>query len=101
MAILQIFNVELGACALLTLDNGMRLMIDAGHNATSGWKPGNYLRGLGVNAIDMLAITNYDEDHVSGLPNLLQQVHIQHLLRNPTVGALDLRLLKSETGMGV
>lgn len=40
---LQIFDVEHGACALLTADNGTRLMIDCGHNATTGWRPGSYL----------------------------------------------------------
>jgi hypothetical protein len=40
---LQIFDVEHGACSLLTADNNARLMIDRGHNATTGWKPGTYL----------------------------------------------------------
>jgi hypothetical protein len=41
---LQIFDVEHGACALLTAHNGTRFMIDCGHNSTTGWKPGTYLR---------------------------------------------------------
>jgi glyoxylase-like metal-dependent hydrolase (beta-lactamase superfamily II) len=63
---LQIFDVEHGACALLTADNSARFMIDCGHNATSGWKPGGYLLGSKISTIEMLAITNYDEDHASG-----------------------------------
>lgn len=97
---LTIFDVEHGACALLTCDNGERLMIDCGHNATTGWKPGDHLYGHGVINLDMLAITNYDEDHVSGLPNLLSRVNVGMYLRNPTVSAQTLRLLKSETGAG-
>jgi hypothetical protein len=34
---LTIFNVEHGACALLDCDNGSQIMIDAGHNAATGW----------------------------------------------------------------
>ncbi|ANN94352.1 TPA: ComEC/Rec2 family competence protein [Legionella pneumophila] len=97
---LQIFDVEHGACALLTCINGTRLMIDCGHNANSGWKPGSYLRSQGVTHLDMLAITNYDEDHVSGLPDLLEQVHVNWLWRNPSVSATDIKNMKAKNGMG-
>lgn len=97
---LEIFDVEHGACALLTCDDGSRMMIDCGHNATSGWYPGDALRNRGVSSIEMLAITNYDEDHVSGLPNLVDKVSIERLLRNKTVSPDDLKKLKSEDGMG-
>ncbi|WP_131778528.1 ComEC/Rec2 family competence protein [Legionella bozemanae] len=97
---LQIFDVEHGACALLTCSNGKRLMIDCGHNSTTGWKPGIYLRSQGVKSLDMLAITNYDEDHVSGLPNLLQNIDVQLLLRNATVSTQTLKHIKSKNGMG-
>lgn len=50
--LLQIFNVEHGGCALLTVPtrNGryMRLLIDCGHNATTKWYPGQHLAGLGA-----------------------------------------------------
>jgi beta-lactamase superfamily II metal-dependent hydrolase len=97
---LKIFDVEHGACALLTADNYTRLMIDCGHNATTGWKPGTYLKQNGIAALDMLAITNYDEDHVSGAENLFANVHVEWLLRNPSVSASTLKYLKSEDGMG-
>jgi len=98
---LKIFNVEHGACALITCDNGNRFMIDCGHNGTTNWRPGSHLRALGVAVLQQLVITNYDEDHVSGLPDLLNNVYVEWLLRNPTVGAADLFALKSEDGMGV
>ncbi len=75
-------------------------MIDCGHNVTTEWKPGNYLASLGVMRLDMLAITNYDEDHVSGLPNLVSRVHIDWLLRNPTVSTQAIALLKARNGIG-
>lgn len=55
---LQIFDVEHGACALLTADNEARLMIDCGHNASTGWKPGSYLKQQGISSLEMLTITN-------------------------------------------
>lgn len=97
---LQIFDVEHGACALLTCAYGKRLMIDCGHNTTTGWKPGTYLRNKGIGNLDMLAITNYDEDHVSGLPNLLENINVQLLLRNGTVSTQTLKQMKSKNGMG-
>ncbi|MEF8758754.1 MAG: hypothetical protein V5B36_03225 [Candidatus Accumulibacter sp. UW25] len=98
---LTIFDVEHGACALLTCDNGIRMMIDCGHNSSTGWRPGTYLRQQGVTSLDMLAVTNYDEDHMSGLPNLSENVSIQRLLRNKSVSPNTLKYLKSEDGMGV
>lgn len=98
---LEFFDVEHGACALLTCDNGARLMIDCGHNATTSWRPGTYLRSQGITSLEMLAVTNYDEDHVSGLPNLLQNVEVQWLWRNKSVAPATIETLKSDDGMGV
>lgn len=97
---LKIFDVEHGACALLTCDDNTRMMIDCGKNATTGWFPGNYLRAQGIDRLDMLAITNYDEDHVDGLPNLRENVDIGWLWRNKKVSSNQIRFLKSEDGMG-
>jgi beta-lactamase superfamily II metal-dependent hydrolase len=97
---LEIFDAEHGACALLTCSNGARLMIDCGHNASTGWQPGSYLQKQGITHLDMLAITNYDEDHVSGLPNLLKNVNVKWLWRNNTVSAQALQKMKSENGIG-
>jgi beta-lactamase superfamily II metal-dependent hydrolase len=97
---LTIFDVEHGACALLTCDNGMRMMIDCGHNASTGWRPGDHLANQGIKHLDMLIVTNYDEDHVSGLSNLRNNVSIGWLWRNKSVTPSILRSLKSEDGMG-
>jgi beta-lactamase superfamily II metal-dependent hydrolase len=98
---LQIFDVEHGACALLTADNNTRLMIDCGHNASTGWKPGTYLEQQGITTLDMLAITNYDEDHASGANNLFDKIDVKWLKRNPTVSASTIKKLKSDDGMGL
>jgi beta-lactamase superfamily II metal-dependent hydrolase len=98
--LLQIFDVEHGACALLTCDNGNRLMIDCGHNATMPWRPGQHLARLGVTKLDMLMITNYDEDHVSGLRDLEVNVRVDWLVRNTSVSGSTLLSLKSDTGAG-
>jgi beta-lactamase superfamily II metal-dependent hydrolase len=97
---IQIFDVEHGACNLITADTGVRVLIDCGHNATTGWRPSVHLRQNGITTIAQLAITNYDEDHVSDLPNLLRVVRPGILTRNPTVSPDNLKDLKSEQGAG-
>jgi beta-lactamase superfamily II metal-dependent hydrolase len=97
---LEIFNVEHGQCALLTCDNGERMLIDCGHNSTTGWTPGKHLQRLGVTTLDLLAVTNYDEDHVSGLVDLESRVKVSQFLRNKSVNSRTIRTLKSDTGIG-
>jgi beta-lactamase superfamily II metal-dependent hydrolase len=97
---LQIFDVEHGACALLTCDNDARVMLDCGHNSETGWYPGTYLRQNGIQQIELLVITNYDEDHASGLENLLANVNVRSIARNRSVSPAVIRQLKSEDGMG-
>ncbi len=98
---LQIFDVEHGACALLTADNNTRLMVDCGHNATTGWKPGTYLVQQGIGTLEMLAITNYDEDHASGAVDLFDKVYVAWLLRNKSVSGATIKYLKRENGIGL
>ena len=97
---LEVFDVEHGACALITTDEGKYVMIDCGHNATTGWRPGDYLAARQIRQIEALIVTNYDEDHVSGLPNLLDRVQVKFIYRNKSVSAPDIRRLKSTDGMG-
>lgn len=101
---LQIFNVEHGACALLTMPqagNCHRILIDCGHNASTQWYPGPHLRQLGVTELQLLVVTNYDEDHVSGFRNLIEQgINVHRILRNPAVTPATIAHLKSEDGMG-
>lgn len=97
---IRVFDVEHGACALVTDCLRGRLLIDCGHNATSNWYPGSGLNMLGVTSIHSLFVTNYDEDHVSGIENLFQHVSVPRIFRNMSVTPAKIRELKSEDGMG-
>ncbi len=103
---LQIFDVEHGQCALLTMPgtgNGGcdRMLIDCGHNATSGWSPTQHLQNLNVAKLEMLVVTNYDEDHVSNFGALTESgIEIETLVRNTSVAPDYITYLKSETGAG-
>lgn len=99
---LEIFDVEHGQCSLLTTVEGGRILIDCGHNATSGWSPTTHLVGNGVSEVDRLFITNSDEDHASDLHNLRGKVKIRSLMRNPTVKSSNIFQLKSQgVGQGI
>jgi beta-lactamase superfamily II metal-dependent hydrolase len=104
---LQIFDVNHGQCALLTLPSpiGMRyVLIDCGHSVDlhgSPWYPGEHLQGMGIKYIDFLVCTNYDEDHASGYPDLTRRgIAIGCILGNPTVSPEAIMKLKTEDGMG-
>ena len=97
---LQIFNVEHGACALLTSDDDKIMMFDCGHNSDTDWRPGTYLKNEGISRIELLNITNYDEDHASGAIDLFNNIDVRWLKRNTSVTTATLKSLKSETGMG-
>lgn len=107
--VLQIFDVDHGACALLTMPTGQagvfrRVLIDCGHSTDyqgSPWRPGNQLRSTGVTHLDLLICTNYDEDHASGAPSLKEQgISVGCILGNPTVSPEAIVELKTEDGMG-
>src|SRR5258708_8185719 len=97
---IEIFDVEHGACALITADNNARIMIDCGHNASTGWKPGAYLKSIGVFYLEKLVVTNYDEDHVSGINDLFDTISVGHIVRNFAITPDQIRLLKKDDGIG-
>jgi beta-lactamase superfamily II metal-dependent hydrolase len=72
------------------------MLIDCGHNSSSGWRPSLYLPANGINAIDMLVVTNMDNDHVSDLPDLRQNVTINALTRNPSISPDALVAMKPD-----
>ncbi len=103
----EIFDVEHGACALVTAETGSRMLLDCGWNGSTGWRPSNHLPNAGIRSVDMLVVTNYDEDHVNDLPNLRRlawdgnpNVQLRSILRNKTVSSRALQSMKSQFGMG-
>lgn len=105
--LLQVFDVDHGACALLTMPTphgAKRILIDCGHSTDIGgklWLPGEHLRKQGVSHVDALICTNFDEDHASGAPSMVQnKVSVGCILGNPTVPPEVIEHLKTEDGMG-
>ena len=63
-----IHNVGHGLCVSLIHDNGNVMLWDCGHNGLL--RPSVFLPILGVDKISRFFVTNYDEDHISDLPNI-------------------------------
>ena len=95
---IEIFNVELGQCAMVHCPNGNKVMIDAGHtnNEPNPWRPSVHFKDV---AIEALIITNYDEDHVSDFVALREECDgIRVIHRNRSVDAAALLSLKGSIG---
>src|SRR5262245_22219890 len=94
----KIFDVSHGFCALVTADNGNVILIDAGHNEKTGFRPSIYLPLNGVHTIQRFVIQNFDQDHISDLHNLRKTVTIKELNRNKTLPTQYLTDLKRQSG---
>jgi hypothetical protein len=94
----EIFDVGHGQCAVITSPNGRRLMIDCGSRLRNDrfWSPSLHFWG---ECIDLLALSNLDEDHICSFDFMLRSARIGQILSNPTVGVQELSGLKKD-GMG-
>lgn len=96
----DIFDVEHGGCAAVVAPSGRLMMIDAGHNRTTGWRPSWWVPQR-FSEIECQVISNFDEDHVTDLPNLVHVVPIRTWMMNWNVTAEWVRREKeSKGGMG-
>jgi len=91
-----IHDVGHGFCASLIHDNGNVMLWDCGHNEYN--HPSVFLPNQGIYKIDRFFVTNYDEDHISDLPNLRNKLTISVLHRNTSISKDQLRALKLQSG---
>jgi beta-lactamase superfamily II metal-dependent hydrolase len=95
---LKIFDVSHGFCAYLVADNGNVMLFDCGHNEQTGFRPSNYLPSHGCTGIEHLIIQNFDQDHVSDLPNVLAKLPVTLFIRNGSFTPKQLTSVKLEAG---
>ena len=65
----RIFDVEHGGCAAIETPNNHLILVDCGHNSSTGWRPSSWIR-FSHHSPSCLYVTNIDEDHVTDLPNI-------------------------------
>lgn len=96
---IRIFDVTNGFCAYVVADDGDALLIDCGFNTQNGFRPSNYVRNYERRtSVQGLIVSNYDEDHLRDLPDMLRTVRIEALYRNKSLSANELRLMKLSRG---
>lgn len=93
---LKIFDVRHGFCAALIIDK-ILILIDCGHDAES-FRPLEWLRDRGFNRIDVLIISNFDQDHISSMKYLVNHFAVSHIFRNCRITPEQLRQLKIRGG---
>jgi beta-lactamase superfamily II metal-dependent hydrolase len=93
--IFTIHDVGLGQFITLEHEDGHTMVWDAGDSDT--FDPATYLKKQGITTIDRFFITNFDQDHVSGLGSL-KSLKIRCLYRNNLVDAEALRRMKLDSG---
>ena len=89
---ITIHNVGHGLCISLIHENGNVMLWDCGHDEKN--KPSQFLTLQGIHRIENFFVTNYDEDHISDLPDLLSKIHIEALIRNISISPSQLLQLK-------
>jgi beta-lactamase superfamily II metal-dependent hydrolase len=92
----EIFDVGHGACAVITAQNGRRMMIDCGTNPERSWWPSIHYMGQ---SIDVLAISNFDEDHVADFSAMHSNCTVPRYQLNNSITAGALSQMKAEGGM--
>ena len=100
---IHIFDVEHGFCAAIKSPNGQLLMIDCGHNSTTGWRPSNWV-ATNFGRLDVLNISNADEDHVSDLENITRKCKPLRFHTNWNLNGrwiLNKKILSGGVGPGV
>lgn len=95
---IEIFDVGHGQCAVVTAPNGRRMMLDCGDrwSEQSFWTPSLHHF---QQTIDLLALMNLDEDHISDFDGMTKDCTVPWILSNPTIGPREFALLKKD-GMG-
>ncbi len=64
----HIFDVEHGECNVIETPTGKTILIGAGHNPTTNWRPSSWFSQKKL-PLTCVVLTNLDRDHLSDLPN--------------------------------
>ena len=93
---LTVHDVGHGACVSFTHKNGNVMLWDCGHQES--YRPSSFLPAMGISEVQYFFVTNYDEDHISDLPDLRASVRLKSMYRNKSISADALRSLKRQGG---
>ena len=89
------FDVGQGDAALVTTPDGSRLLVDTGPRSMGGAAAASYavlpyLEARGVRHLETVVITHPDEDHLGGLPSVLDEVSVGRVFHSGQRADTDL-----------
>ena len=85
---LHLLDVGQGQCALIEAD-GHYMLMDGGGRSSSSFVV-SYLKQQGIEYFDEIALSHYDEDHMSGLVGVLSVFPVNQILLPPYAGEGEL-----------
>lgn len=94
---IHIFDVEHGECSLIETPSGHNIMIGAGHNSATNWRPSDWLRQNNLR-LHKYIINHLDEDHLSDLSNFEPDLRPAYVMCNFHVDPLVIYNQKQREG---
>ena len=91
----QVFDVGHGFCAKAVAQNNNVMLFDCGHKTYPENRPSVFLPNGGCTGIEWFFVTNFDEDHISDLPQLRSRLPINVLMRNKSISPEQLILQRT------
>lgn len=91
----HIFDVEHGECSAVETPSGDLILIGAGHNSSTNWRPSDWLKKRNQRP-HCLVLSNLDRDHLSDLPSFEPGVRPTSIKHNNSVNPDWVESLKIE-----
>jgi len=91
---LVFFDVGQGDAVLVSTPGDRHMLVDTGPHSPSGGAAKSailpYLERWGIRRLDAVVVTHSDEDHLGGLPTLLEEVSVGRVIHNGRSASTDL-----------
>lgn len=89
-----VLDVGHGSCSYLIADNSNLMLFDCGHKSDPELRPSGLLQSMHQGSVEILFISNFDEDHISDIINVREQLDVKSIVKNTTISANQLAELK-------
>lgn len=96
----KIFDVDHGFCAMIDRHDNHVTLIDVGFDSRSGFSPWQYILRRHYPVIDCLVLPSYVQDHLDGIPDVLDHflesgISVHQVVANPTLAIKNFPSLQS------
>lgn len=96
--IVHVFDVEHGECIVVESPNGSTILIGAGHNASTNWRPSQWFAQRGV-APTAVVLSNLDSDHFTDLSNFEPAIRPAYIFQNRSINPAQALAIKQQNGV--